>query len=199
MANEAHSPAPWKWNPPMRVVMDAIDDDVCRLHVGTKRSDEMVAANARLIAAAPTTKQQRDEAVALLRELQWVRILSADRCPSCNGVRFENGHHGDCKLAALLARIDGREAGRMPGELGRASLAGGTLVVGTGPAPLLETVPDDTDPHVTFECSRCKRLAGHRFTVGVDEGTKAILGGRAKLSATCEGCGNVDTYDVTVA
>lgn len=51
---------------------------------------------------------------------------------------------------------------------------------------------------MTFECSRCKRLSGHRFAVGVAACALAVIGGKAQLRATCEGCGDVDTYDVLV-
>jgi hypothetical protein len=47
-------------------------------------------------------RRQRDEAIALLRELEWMDTpYDEDICPTCWREKF-NGHAADCRLARLL-------------------------------------------------------------------------------------------------
>ena len=48
---------------------NGIDDDVCLVYGGNDSDSEAMSANARLIAAAPKTKRQRDELLSLLDNL----------------------------------------------------------------------------------------------------------------------------------
>lgn len=71
---------------------------IARRGFSTNQDDPEMMANMRLIAAAP-------EMLELLLELESIDIDGLRICPSCEeGPR----HDPDCKLAALLKRIDER-------------------------------------------------------------------------------------------
>ncbi len=97
MANEHHSPGPWRWEGQGLSVIDA--DGRCVLTVSWLKG----AADLRAVIEVPAM-------IELLRSAEWRG--SAGRCPWCDQWsavpgKVEGGHTPVCKLAALLARIDG--------------------------------------------------------------------------------------------
>jgi hypothetical protein len=96
MSDVKHTPGPWK--------AEYFQGDRGSVHCPDGRCVCVVYDNdAPLIAAAP-------EMLAMLRELEWA--ASADGgwscCPVCFGLKGRETHDADCRLAALLAKAEGR-------------------------------------------------------------------------------------------
>lgn len=99
-----HSPGPWRWAGFALYGNDGDATGFC-FDVPSEAYTEESKSNFRLIAAAP-------EMLELLRDLEWSGEEGS--CPSCHsegvspvGFPANRPHRPDCKLAALLARIDG--------------------------------------------------------------------------------------------
>jgi hypothetical protein len=109
----AHSPGPWYFH------NNAAGYDELRSPNGEVIAmwgewPALTKADAELIRSAP-------EVLELLRGLQWSAGDDGDECPICNGTKPRDsydepgivynldafGHRVGCKLAALIARIDG--------------------------------------------------------------------------------------------
>lgn len=72
---------------------------------------DIEAAPACALAKIKKLTQERDEARAVLRELEWMDLGDVEHIPQCPVCRYHKptGHAPDCKLAALLkGEIDAR-------------------------------------------------------------------------------------------
>lgn len=114
-----HTPSPWKAYQMSKRTWEIRGPDefeliVCRTNAGTwgtpyAKTDKTIAANARLIAAAPETVQQRDELLAACKILlQWAS--KAEEEMAIEG--------GDCRSFAELSA-----AGHVPTEITQAQAA----------------------------------------------------------------------------
>lgn len=103
----AHTPGPWfvtSSGQPHDLVTsthdDGLDDDVCEVYGGNDDSDEVRAANAHLIAAAP-------ELLAALKEAE--RALTVAVRHACDMPDFDPGEHHVIKAArAAIAKAEGK-------------------------------------------------------------------------------------------
>ena len=79
--------------------------------IGINMTADEHRANARLFAAAPETKAQRDELLAALEAVEWVGRGENQYCPWCNqqhsGARYYRDHYDDCQRQAAIAKAQG--------------------------------------------------------------------------------------------
>lgn len=79
---------------------EAVDNGRCPLCL-SERVDALEAA-------LTTAQAERDAAIALLREVEWI-VLGygySGICPRCSRLKV-NGHAADCRLAALIGGTNG--------------------------------------------------------------------------------------------
>lgn len=124
MSDETHSPGPWQWSEGRNGLLDANGRPLLRCSGADAEHDVDCdnPADARLIAAAPDTKRERDELLKLAEAVDrfgvqaFAPYLHHDRaCRVCDVVTPESAppyaHAPDCLIVlarALLDRIDGK-------------------------------------------------------------------------------------------
>lgn len=104
MSDDRHSPGPWQWWEERHVLFDANGMEVI-IPALEREGGSIIFRNpydARLIAAAPETKRERDEAVALLRKAVSRFVCFGGKEPPLSPC----GTCWLCEMRALLARID---------------------------------------------------------------------------------------------